>query len=44
MYLIKGDQVTINDTNIDESGQKWYFINFKGKKELNMWLKAEAID
>ena len=42
MYLIKGDKVTLLDEKTDSSGQKWYFINYKGKKELNMWIKAEA--
>lgn len=44
MYLIKGDKVTILDEETDESGQKWYFINYKGKKDLNMWIKAEAVN
>ena len=44
MYLIKGDKVTLLDEKTDASGQKWYFINYKGKKELNMWIKAEAVD
>ena len=44
MYLIKGDRVIVNDTKIDDNQQKWYFINYKGEKELNMWIKAEAID
>ncbi len=44
MYLIKGDKVTLLDEKTDNSGQKWYFINYKGKKDLNMWIKAEAID
>ena len=43
MYLVKGDKVTLLDEKTDESGQKWYFINYKGKKELNMWIKAEAV-
>jgi len=44
MYLIKGDKVTLLDEKTDDLGQKWYFINYKGKKELNMWIKAEAVD
>lgn len=44
MYLIKGDKVTILDEKIDESGKKWYLINYKGKKDINMWLKSDAID
>ncbi|WP_018652991.1 hypothetical protein [Actinobacillus capsulatus] len=44
MYLIKGDKVIILDKKIDSSGQKWYFINYKGKKDINMWIKAEAVD
>ncbi|MCF6190292.1 MAG: hypothetical protein L3J51_07430 [Cocleimonas sp.] len=44
MYLIKGDKVTLLDEETDNSGQKWYFINYKGKKDLNMWIKAEAVD
>ena len=44
MYLIKGDKVTLLDEKTDDSDQKWYFINYKGKKDLNMWIKAEAVD
>ncbi|MDG2952950.1 hypothetical protein [Exercitatus varius] len=44
MYLIKGDKVTILNEKTDDSGQKWYFINYKGKKDINMWIKAEAVD
>ncbi len=44
MYLIKGDKVTLLDKKTDDSGQRWYFINYKGKKDLNMWIKAEAVD
>jgi len=44
MYLVKGDKITILDEQTDSSGQKWYFINYKGKKDLNMWIKAEAVD
>ena len=44
MYLIKGDKVTILDEKTDDSREKWFFINYKGKKELNMWIKAEAVD
>ncbi|MDG2959675.1 hypothetical protein P7L91_02285 [Bisgaard Taxon 10/6] len=44
MYLIKGDKVIILDKKTDNSGQKWYFINYKGKKDINMWIKAEAVD
>jgi len=44
MYLIKDDKVTLLDEKTDDSDQKWYFINYKGKKNLNMWIKAEALD
>ena len=44
MYLIKGDRVKIIKTAFDADGTRWYFINYKGKKEINMWVKAEAID
>ncbi|WP_423841526.1 hypothetical protein [Actinobacillus equuli] len=44
MYLIKGDKVTILDEKMDDNNQKWYFINYKGKKDINMWIKAEAVD
>ncbi|OOF66688.1 hypothetical protein [Rodentibacter caecimuris] len=44
MYLIKGDKVSILDEKIDEHGEKWYFINYKGKKEINMWIKADSVD
>ena len=43
MYLIKGDKVTLLSEKIDQSKQKWFFVNYKGKKELNMWVKSEAI-
>ena len=44
MYLIKGDRISILDEKIDERGEKWYFIHYKGKKEINMWIKAESVD
>ena len=44
LYLIKGDLVSILDEKIDERGEKWYFINYKGKKEINMWIKADSVD
>ena len=44
MYLIKGDRISILDEKIDERGEKWYFINHKGKKEINMWIKADSVD
>lgn len=43
MYLISGDRVRIIKDRLDTDG-KWYFINYKGKKEINMWIKADAID
>ena len=33
MYLIKGDRVKIIKTAFDSDGTRWYFINYKGKKE-----------
>ncbi|WGE74254.1 hypothetical protein NYR80_04450 [Actinobacillus equuli subsp. haemolyticus] len=44
MYLVKGDKVNLLNQWIDSKGQKWYFINYKGKKDINMWIKAEAVD
>ena len=44
MYLIKGDRVHILEERIDEHGIKWFFINYKGKKEINMWIKADSVD
>ena len=44
MYLIKGDRVHILEERIDERGIKWFFINYKGKKEINMWIKADSVD
>ncbi|WP_372651619.1 hypothetical protein [Aggregatibacter actinomycetemcomitans] len=44
MYLVKGDEVIILNESIDDNGQKWYFINYKGKKEINMWIKADSVD
>lgn len=43
MYLIKGDQVIINDVK-SLKNEKWYLINYKGKKEINMWIKADSVD
>ena len=43
MYLIKGDQVIINDVRYLKN-EKWYLINYKGKKEINMWIKADSVD
>ncbi len=43
-YLIKGDKVTILDEQTDNTNQRWYFINYKGKKDINMWIKAEDVD
>ena len=44
MYLIKGDRVKIIKTAFDSDGTRWYFINYKGKKEINMWIKADSLD
>lgn len=43
MYLIPGDKVTLLDTKTDEAGQEWYYISYQGKKEIKMWIKAEAV-
>ena len=43
MYLVKGDKVKILKDKLDDKGIKWYFINYKGKKEINMWIKADSI-
>ncbi|WP_244152002.1 hypothetical protein [Rodentibacter myodis] len=42
-YLIKGDKVKIFNRYIDNKDE-WYFINYKGKKEINMWIKADSVD
>ena len=44
IYLINGDRVKIIKTALDSDGTKWYFINYKGKKEINMWIKADSVD
>lgn len=44
MYLIAGDVVTLLKQKTDNQGQQWVFINYKGKKPLTMWLKADAVD
>ena len=44
MYLIKGDRVKIIKTAFDADRTRWYFINYKGKKEINMWIKADSVD
>lgn len=38
MYLIKGDQVIINDVK-SLKNEKWYLINYKGKKKSTCGLK-----
>ncbi len=44
MYLIKGDKVTLIDKQTDNSNHEWFFIYYNGKKKLNMWILAEAVD
>ncbi len=43
MYLIAGDKVKLLDTKTDDTGQEWYYISYQGKKEIKMWIKAEAV-
>ncbi|MBN6063289.1 hypothetical protein [Aggregatibacter actinomycetemcomitans] len=43
LYLIKGDTVSILDEK-SSSDKKWYLINYSGKKDINMWIKADSID
>ncbi|HBO38778.1 MAG TPA: hypothetical protein DD638_08950 [Pasteurellaceae bacterium] len=43
-YLVKNDLINIIDKRIDDNQQRWFFINYKGKKEINMWVKAETVD
>lgn len=43
LYLIKGDVVSILDRR-SSNNKDWYLINYKGKKEINMWIKADAVD
>ncbi|WP_238327071.1 hypothetical protein [Rodentibacter pneumotropicus] len=44
MYLVKGDRVKIIKDELDNEGIKWYLINYKGKKDINMWIKADSVD
>ncbi len=44
IYLVKGDKVIILKEQKGNKGRKWYFINYKGKKDINMWIKAESVD
>ncbi|MBN6068336.1 hypothetical protein HYE54_06130 [Aggregatibacter actinomycetemcomitans] len=44
MYLIKGDKVSILDKKNTPDGRSWYFVNYKGKKEINMWIEADSVD
>ncbi|WP_150539455.1 hypothetical protein [Actinobacillus vicugnae] len=44
MYLVKGDQIVILNEKSDMFGKKWYFVNYKGKKDINMWVNAEDVD
>lgn len=43
MYLVAGDKVTVLDTKTDEVGHEWHYISYQGKKEIKMWIKAEAV-
>ena len=43
MYLIKDDKICFLDKDFINQ-QEWYFINYKGKKEINMWIKADSVD
>lgn len=43
MYLVTGDKVKLLDTQTDDAGQEWYYISYQGKKEIKMWIKAEAV-
>lgn len=43
MYLIKGDQVTLLQQQQDATDQTWYLVNYRGKKDLTMWLPATAV-
>lgn len=44
MYLVRNDSILILDKFLDENNIKWYLINYKGKKDINMWIKADAVD
>ncbi|KNE86423.1 hypothetical protein ATCC33389_0200030 [Aggregatibacter aphrophilus ATCC 33389] len=44
MYLVKGDKIRVLKEEKDEKGDTWYFISYKGKKEINMWIKADSVD
>lgn len=44
MYLVKGDKVLILSSEIDENHQEWYRIFYSGKKDIDMWIKADAVD
>ena len=43
-YLVRGDKVSLLDEQIDDTGQDWLKINYKGRKNLTIWIKAEAIE
>ena len=43
MYLIKDDKICFLDKDFINQ-QEWYFITYKGKKEINMWIKADSVD
>ena len=43
MYLIKGDKVLILSSKIDGNNQEWYRIFYSGKKDIDMWIKADAV-
>lgn len=42
-YLIKGDQVTLLQQQKDTAGHAWYLVNYQGKKNLTLWLKATSV-
>ncbi|WP_210432910.1 hypothetical protein [Rodentibacter caecimuris] len=43
MYLVKRDRIKIINESINND-IRWFFINYKGKKEINMWIKADSVD
>ena len=42
-YLIPGDIVIPLDEKVDDSGHKWVYVFYQGKKNIQMWVNGGAL-
>ena len=43
MYLIKNDKVLVLSNKKDDFGKEWLRVFFQGKKNIDMWIKADSV-